>query len=180
MSKGNGNGVQTRKGLYGFDFIEEDRRRTPVGQTNGRWQIKQLWQRNHEILNLVALGYSHNEVAKIMGVTPLTVSNTVNSELGMHKLSELRRDRDRDTEITVEKIKVLTDKALNVYHEIFDDESGEVSLKDKKATADTVVLELSGLRAPTKIQSQSITTILTAEELEEFKSRGRKAINGEG
>ena len=74
----------------------------------------------------------------------------------------------------------LTVTALNTYHEIFDDESGECSLKDKKAAADTVVLELSGLRAPTKIQSQSLNMHLTNEELEEFKKRGMKAAEESG
>jgi predicted transcriptional regulator len=167
--------VQTRNGLYGFEFRDVDLRRSPDGERKS-YEIKQLWQRNHEILNLVAQGFDHNEVAEIMGVTPVCVSQTVNSELGQKKLSELRKGRDEEAKKTVEKIRVLTNKAIQVYHEIFDNEDGQATLKDRKDVADKVLLELSGLRTPTKIQSTSVTANLTTEELTEFRTRGTEAL----
>ena len=173
--------VQTRNNLYGFDFLEPDRRRRVDQYTSDepeplKYEIKQLWQRSHEIVNLSACGYKNKEIAQILNISPVTVSNTLNGELGQAKLSEIRQDRDREAKKTVEKIRVLTDKALNVYHEIFDNESGQASLKDQKAVADTVVLELSGLRVPTKVQSQSVHTILSKDEIESFKDRGKQSI----
>ena len=53
-------------------------------------------------------------------------------------------------------------------------------MKDKKSVADTVLLELSGLRAPTKIQSLSANYTLTKNELESFKERGMKAAHESG
>jgi DNA-binding CsgD family transcriptional regulator len=169
---------QTRNGLYGFEFREPDLRR----QVKERrvYNIKQLWQRSHEIINLAANGFKNVEIAEILNLDPQTVSNTLNSDLGQHKLSELRLGKDEQAKIRYEKIRVLVDKAINTYHEIFDDESGECSLRDKKAVADTVLLELSGLRAPTKIQSQHVSTSLTMEELEEFKRRGIQAAKESG
>ena len=161
--------VKTRNGLYGFEMLEQDNRRSPERQTP---QIKQLWQRSHEIINLAARGFKQTEIAEILNIHPQTVSNTLNSELGERKLSELRFGRDEEARIVAEKIRVLRDKALQVYNEMFDDDSGECTMKDKKAVADTVVLELSGLRVPTKIQSHSVHTTLTYEEIEEFKARG--------
>jgi hypothetical protein len=105
---------------------------------------------------------------------------TLNSELGQKKLSVIRQDRDADARKTSEKIRVLTAKAIQTYHEIFDNEDGQATLKDRKDEADTVLLELSGLRAPTKIQSSSVTTVLTAEEIENFKNRGIKAAKEAG
>jgi len=171
--------VQTRNGLYGFEFRDRDLRRAEEGERKC-YNIKQLWQRNHEILNLVAQGYSHVVVAEILGVTPVCVSQTVNSELGERKLSDIRHGRDEDAKKNLEKIRILTAKALQVYHEIFDNDSGEASLKDRKDVADTVVLELSGLRAPTKIYSTSVSTTLSAEEIEAFKTRGRIAAEQAG
>jgi len=110
----------------------------------------------------------------------VTVSNTLNGELGQHKLSEIRQDRDRDAKKTVEKIRVLTDKALNVYHEIFDNESGNATVKDQIAVANTVTLELSGLRVPTKVQSHSVHTTLSKDEIDSFKKRGQLAAKGTG
>jgi len=167
------------RGLYGFEYKEVDKRVKPV-ESRKRYEIKRLWQRNHEIVNLAARGFKNTEIAEILNITPATVSSTLNSELGMKKLSKLRKARDNEAEKITEKIRILTNKAFQVYHQIFDDESGECSLMDKKALADTITLELSGLRAPTKIQSQSIHTVLTKDEIEALKKRGIEAARESG
>ena len=172
--------VQSRNGLYGFEFRDVDHRRTPEDEPRKRYEIKQLWQRSHEIVNLAARGFKQTDIAEVLGITPACVSDTLNSELGKLKLSEVRFSRDEEAKKTSEKIRVLTAKALATYHEIFDNESGEATLRDRKDVADTIVLELSGLRVPTKIQSQSVSTVLTKKELEEFKNRGKKAAEEMG
>lgn len=171
--------VQVRNGLYGFEFREPDRRRKPTEERK-TYDIKQLWQRNHEIVNLAARGIKGTEIAEILGINPQTVSNTLNSELGQCKLSDIRLERDEEAKKISEKIKTLTDKALDTYHKIFDDESGELGLKDKGNFATSFLSEMSGLRAPTKIQSHSVHTTLTAEELERFKKRGIEAARASG
>jgi len=124
--------------------------------------------------------YKNEDIALILNVHPGTVSNTLNSDLGKVKLAEVRKGRDDDAKKLSEKIRVLRDKALNVYNEIFDDESGESTLKDKKAVADTVALDLAGLRSPTKVQGVHANIQLTPEELEGFKQRGIEAAKEEG
>jgi len=171
--------IKNRNNLYGFEYIDEDRRRKPEGERK-TYNIKQLWQRNHEIVNLAARGFKNVEIAEILNIDPQTVSNTLNSDLGQHKLSDIRLERDEEAKKISEKIRVLTDKALNIYHEIFDDESGELGLKDKGNFATSFLNEMSGLRAPTRIQSQSVSTVLTAEELAKFKERGIRAAKASG
>jgi predicted transcriptional regulator len=173
------NDIKSRNGLYGFEFREPDQRRKPVEERK-TYDIKQLWQRNHEIVNLAARGFKGTEIAEILNINPQTVSNTLNSELGQHKLSDIRLERDEETKKVSEKIRVLTNKALDTYHQIFDDESGELGLRDKGNFATSFLNEMSGLRAPTRIQSQSVHTTLTAEELEEFKARGIEAARASG
>jgi predicted transcriptional regulator len=168
-------GVQTRNGLYGFEFRDVDLRRTPEDEPRKRYEIKALWQRSHEIINLAARGYKQTDIAEILNVSEACVSMTLNSELGQKKLAEIRDVRDEDAKKTSEKIRVLANKAIETYHEIFDNENGEATLKDRKDVADTVLLELSGLRAPTRIQSSSVSLTLSAEEIEAFKVRGRRA-----
>ena len=171
--------IQTREGLYGFEFRDLDGRRSEGGERK-TYEIKALWQRNHEIVNLAARGFKQVDIAEILNIHPQTVSNTLNCELGKHKLADIRSGRDEEAKKVGEKIRVLTEKALNVYHEIFDDESGECSMKDKKAAADTVVLELSGLRQATKIQSHHVSTQLTKDEIESFKTRAIQAARESG
>ena len=163
------------KGLYGFEFRSPDNRRKPDDERK-TYDIKQLWQRSHEIINLAARGFKQVEIAEILNINPQTVSNTLNGELGKRKLSEIRKDRDDEAIKVAEKIRVLTSKALATYHQIFDDNSGECGLNDKKKVADTVLLELSGLRAPTRVQSVNANFTLTSEEIAAFKERGKAAM----
>ena len=172
--------VQTRNGLYGFEYRDVDLRRVAEGEEKKTYNIKALWQRSHEIINLAAQGYKGTDIAEILGITPACVSLTLNSELGQKKLSEIRQDRDADARKTSEKIRVLTAKAIQTYHEIFDNEDGQATLRDRKDVADTVLLELSGLRAPTKIHTSSVNMTLTPEEIESFKNRGLKAAQESG
>jgi predicted transcriptional regulator len=171
--------IQTRNGLYGFEFRDVDLRRAEEGERK-TYDVKQMWQRTHEICNLAVKGFKYTEIAEILNIHPQTVSNTLNGKLGEAKVAELRQARDEDAKKTAEKIRVLTAKAIATYHEIFDNESGEASLRDRKEVASTVLLELSGLRTPTKIQTSSVSTVLTAEEIERFKSRGLKAAQESG
>jgi predicted transcriptional regulator len=174
--------TELREGLYGLEFRSEDLRRV-AREDKKTYDIKQLWNVHHEILNLRAQGYKENDIASILNITPQTVSNICNSTLGEEKLSIIRKERDEDAKITVEKIRVLKDKAIKVYHEIFDqkDDQGNplnVSIKDRLHCADVVMLELSGYKVPTRIQQT--TTSMTAAELLEFKQRGLQTAKDSG
>ena len=107
------------------------------------------------------------------------MSNTLNSELGMKKLSEMREDRDDGVVKVSKRVAELADKALKVYEKIFDDEKG-ASLSLQKSVADTVLMDLGGHRAPTKIESKSLHASATLEEIEEFKMRGIAAAKESG
>lgn len=162
--------VGRRLDLYGFEYRDDgdQRRKDPEERS---FNIKQLWQRSHEIINLAVRGMKNVEIAEFMGVTPVTVSNILNSELGMRKMSELRQARDEEVKKDVARIRHLTDKALSFYNKALTNEHGEIDLKTQKEVADTVVLQLSGLRAPDK----SVSIHLTSDELNEFKKRGMEA-----
>ena len=171
--------LPTRDGLYGFEYREEDRRRVPLEERK-TYDIQGLWQRHHEIVNLASRGFKQTEIAEILNINPQTVSNTLNSQLGKEKLSEIRLERDDEAKKIHEKVRILTNKAIETYHQAFDDTSGEMGLKDKLKVADTVLVELSGLRAPTRIQTHSISTVLTIEEIEALKKRGIAAARESG
>ena len=168
-----------RTSLYGYEYREPDKRRERKSEDGSRsYDIKQLWQRSHEILNLALLGYKQTEIAKQLSITPQTVCNTLNSSIGMEVLSDKRKTRDEEYEDLQQDVMELTKKSLRTYHEILDSESE--GLKLKKDTADTVVLELSGMRVPTRIDSRSMNFSLTAEEISEFKKRGAAAAKAAG
>jgi len=171
--------VSSRKGLYGFEFRDVDRRRAEP-EDRKTYDAKAMWQRSHEVVNLAARGMKQVDIAKLLDITKETVSNILNSELGMQKLSDVRGERDLEAKKVTERIRKLTEKALDVYAEIFENKGEVVPLAMRKSTADTVALELAGLRSPTRIQSASFSMVATSEEIEEFKERGIKAAQESG
>jgi len=166
--------------LYGYEYRSQDRRRVYDRSKRKVYDIKQLWQRSHEIINLALTGMSNTDIAKVLDISPMSVSNTLNSEMGMKKLSSLREQRDGEAVKISEEIAKLTTKALQVYHDIFDAPTDQVGWKLRKETADTVALDIAGHRAPTKIDSRSVHFSATAEEIEEFKRRGIEAAKAAG
>jgi len=162
---------------YGFKVREPDNRRSE--NPNGRTvDIKRLWSRQHEIINLDSLGYKGTEIAKMLGVTTMTVSNALNSTLGTEEKSNVRKTRDEEFGELRDEVMDLTKKALVVYNEILDSETEAMTLK--KATADTVALDLAGMRAPTRIDSRTVHATATLEEIEGFKQRGIEAAKQMG
>ena len=180
MSNGTAQGqVQEQTSLYGFKFREPDERRREDRSTH---DIKQLWQRSHEILNLALIGHKGTDIAKILGISPQTVSNTLNSTLGKETIAGKRKTRDAEYEKLQDEVTLLAEKALAVYRKIFDepDDSPVCTLKMKKETADTVALELAGMRSPTRIDTRSVHTTATLDEINAFKQRGLQAARDSG
>ena len=159
-----------RQSLYGFEMLSTDGRRT---DRTGTHDIKSLWQRQHEIVNLAIQGMKQNKIAEQLEVSPVTVSNALNSTLGREKLSKMRKGRDEEAVKVSEEVARLSAKALEVYEEIFDSDNASLTLK--KTTADTVLMDLAGHRAPTKIDSRTVSMTATPKEIEEFKRRGIQA-----
>ena len=168
---------QLRNDLYGFEVREHDRRRVEPCERK-TYDIKQLWNRSHEVLNLAALGYKNTEIAQLLGITPATVSNTLNGTLGQQKLSSLRKERDQGVVDVLEEVQKLFPTALKVYESILDDENATLRLK--KDVADTILMDLGGHRSPTKVQNQVTSMSLTRIEIEEIKKRGLEAARQSG
>lgn len=153
-----------------------DRRTSPERKS---YDIKRLWQRNHEILRLAVLGWKHTEIAEHLGVTSVTVSNTVNSTLGREKLSIMEGTRDAETLDVMKEISDMAPKALKVYDEILDEES-TAALSLKKKTADTVLKDLLGYEAPKKFEGRFMHAHLNEDTIESIKERSRAAAAAAG
>ncbi|MCK4821934.1 hypothetical protein KA005_39585 [bacterium] len=162
------------KTLYGFEVRDTDRRRALPGERK-TYDIKQLWQRNHEILRMALIGMKSVDIAKVLNISPVTVSSTMNSELGREKLSLMREKRDGDVIDVAKEVTKMLPQALEIYQGVLD---GSVTSPLQKATADTLVLDISGNRAPARTESAHL--YLTPKDVEEFKERGIAAARASG
>ena len=170
------NNESTQTSLYGFEVREPDKRRVEQGDRK-TYNIQQLWQRTHEIIALTLLGVKEVDVAKSLNIHPQTVSNTINSDLGRKKLSEMRQERDKDFTKVAEETAKLFPLAMKTYERILE---GEEKSKLQKETADTIVMDIGGHRAPTKIQGEHVHAYLNKDDIEEFKRRGIAAAKASG
>ena len=74
--------------------------RHPTGRA--KYQIEHLWSIHHEILRRTFLGQKALVIARILGITSQTVSNTINSDLG-RQILERMHDKGEDSVVDVQK-----------------------------------------------------------------------------
>lgn len=163
--------------LYGFEGQENDLRRKSRSEKKS-YEIQQLWQRQHEIIRMALVGMSSVDIAKVLDITPKSVSMTLNSPIVKEKLSMMRAIRDAETIDVAKDITRLYKPALETYEKILTDD--KVSMALKKSTADTIVMDIGGHRAPTKVQGQFMHGHLTAEQIADLVKRGREAAQAAG
>ena len=145
--------------------------------------LANMWQRNHEIVNLHMAGFKNTEIAEILNISAVTVSNTINSDIATVKIDALRQERDRDAIRVQERIRILRNKALDTYDEFLtpyneDGTPRAIPVRDRLAVANTVMLEFSGFRVP--VRTESTTFSMSATELAELKRRGLEQARASG
>ena len=131
MSNGDNAAVeqQVQESLYGFKIREVDKR---FAEEPKRYDIKQLWDRHHEILNLNSLGHKGTDIARMLGIHPVTVSMTLNSTLGKEARKLKREKREEEFEKLEEDVLELTKKSLRVYHKILNDPALRVGRRERE------------------------------------------------
>jgi DNA-binding CsgD family transcriptional regulator len=163
--------------LYGFEGQENDKRRAESGNRKS-YEIKQLWQRQHEIIRMALVGMDNKDIARTLGITKESVSMTLNSQIVKEKLSLMRAVRDAETIDVAQEITKLYRPALQVYEDILAGE--QISMNLKKQVADTVLMDIGGHKAPTKIQGNFAHAHLSREDIAELVQRGKAAAAAAG
>ena len=143
---------------------------TPEG--NKSYDIQRLWGQQKEILRLVASGlYNNKEVAEMVGVTPQTISNIINSALGKQTLEILEGAADADTVDLMVKIRSLAPIALAVQENIMLDEETPIGLKNKVSEQ---MLHKAGYVPVQKSISLNANIGLTGDDIEAIKKRAEE------
>jgi transcriptional regulator len=149
-----------------------DQRRVAPGEKK-TYQVKQLWDRQNEILRLSVLGMKQTEIAERLGVTPQTISNTLGSELVQEKMAIMVAERDAATVDLSRQIKELAPKALEIIKDALAD-NGKLGTKDQVKVAQDV-LDRAGYSPVQMVMSANMNIHLTGDDLAEIKRRARLA-----
>ena len=139
-----------------------------------KYSITHLWSIHHEILRRVFLGQKAPVIARILGITTQTVSNTINSDLGKQILERMH-EKGEDSVVDVKKrILEHAPEALNVVIDTMKDEQEDSKLRTKLAQD---ILDRAGLGAPRKIEGEVTHALFGDADVLEMQKRLGKAKN---
>lgn len=145
--------------------------RTP--SPNGRkYQIQTIWDTHHEICRLALLGMKHVEIASTLGVTPATVSYTLNSELVKKQMMIMRGARDASSVDVAKRIQEMLPEALEVLDTILKNENASASVRSNIAQD---LLDRGGHGAPKVIETRGFMAHLSGEDIERIKQRAKES-----
>jgi AraC-like DNA-binding protein len=137
--------------------------RTPL-----RYQISELHSRSREIIRQNVLGAKSVEIAENLGISPVTVNYTINSELGKARIEELQQAKDGACVDVLCYIKSKAmDAALMVEHIM------QTGCENNQLKAAFDMLDRAGF-APVQKQ-QSVTAVLTGEDVAAMRQRALEA-----
>jgi len=137
-----------------------------VPSGNRVYNIQQVWQHHHEIMRLKLLGLKNKRIAEIVGMTPVMVSNIINSPVARIRLDEMQSARDLDTVDVAKKIQTLQVKAVDYLEDVLEDDTAMTSTRVKVAQD---LLDRGGHGA---VRRQEILSAhLTSEDIDRIKQR---------
>lgn len=146
-----------------------------IPRADRKYQIQHLWERHHQIKRLALMGLRHNEIASAVGVTPVTVSNILNSDLMKAEMLKLRGDLDEVTVNIMAEINRGAARGVMILNDILDTEEAPISLKAKVAQD---LLSRAGHSPVMKAQVEH--RHFTDEEIERLKCEARNAASRDG
>jgi transcriptional regulator with XRE-family HTH domain len=148
------------KHLYDKRFVEKR-----------HYEVKSLWQNHEQMLRMVALGCSNEQVAQACGVTAQTVSNVRNSPVAQGKLLQLRSSLDAEAIDIGAKINEFAPVALKLLEEVISGQiDAPIAIRAKYAS---IHLARAGFGEVKKIAS--VNTHLTRDDIEVIKQRALSA-----
>jgi hypothetical protein len=136
-----------------------------------KYQIQKLWDIHHEILRLLLLGWQPVKIAETLGVTPVMVSYTANSELVKRRLEVMRGARDAEALDLAVEIKRFAPEAFQMLQKIMRESDSE---KNQIVIA-MDAMDRAGYAPPKVIEGRFLHAHFTTEEIEDMKKRARES-----
>jgi len=137
--------------------------------------------KHHEVVRMLVLGFSVQEIAQAVGLDTVQVLNIKRSPLIQSKLKAMREIRDQQTLNVADKLQRDMVKNLEVLAAIRDgeatDREGNPVFADLKLRAEIAfgLMDRAGYSPVKKVQGEFVHSTIQAGELEEIKNRAREA-----
>ena len=152
------------------------RRYTPDSAPRKPFAIKKMWDRHHEIARRLVLGEKPTDIAKDLGITKETVSNTRNSPIVRDHISVLQAARDVECIDVAQEIKATAPKALKLLQDILepDTDIGQSASPALKAHTARDLLDRAGHAPVRKFSGEIAHGLFTAADVAELKARTKR------
>lgn len=152
-------------------FHTRRRRGRPKGTAPNA--IVELQQRQHEVANLLALGYKNTDIAAALHIHPQTVSNLKNQPLVQQKIDILRSLRDEAVADRVEDtIKAALPEAASLLrsalHGVVDGEGVPIQLRISTAKH---ILGIGGMAPVRKNETLIEHTFVRKDEIDSIRDQ---------
>jgi len=152
------------------DLHHFDKRFAPDGRA---YQKPLLRARDHEIIRWHLLGYKNVEIAARLGVTPTTISITLNSAVAREYIRMLGGVRDCSAVDMSAQLTGLAPRCMEFLRDdVLENENAPIHLRAKTAND---LLGLAGFVRPQRIQVSGSIAHITPEDIAEIKKRAALA-----
>jgi hypothetical protein len=141
--------------------------RHPTG--NRQYNIKHIWDTHHEIMRLLAMGLKRPDIARMLGVSTVTVTNVQNSPICADHLQGLRDKRDDSAVEMTAAIKELAPLAVAKLEEVM-----QCGLPNIELSAAKDILDRAGYTPITRVRTENYNLHFTAEEIAGIKQRAKE------
>jgi len=140
-----------------------------------KWEVNRLRQIHHEILRRLTLGQKPSDIAKAMDVTPQTVRNIAETQLGSEELAILGAMRDADAVDMAETIRKEAEASFLFMATVRAGDVEGVTLEQRIKAADSIMDRAQETSKVRRSESRILSAVYTAEELEQLKENARVA-----
>jgi len=151
-----------------YDDNRENNKRVTAGKFRKVFTVAEMSARHHEIARLLVLGKKNVEVAKILGVSPMMVSNVRNSPQVIEQMSFLSAKKDAAVVEISEQIAEALPKCVKFLADSIEDENVSDHLRSRNAFG----LLASGGYGPSKnVNIKGVHAILSADDIRDIRNQ---------
>jgi len=136
---------------------------------NRKYEIQNIWDTHREIMRYLVMGqFTGVQIAEMCNVTPVTVSNVMNSAICKRQMELMRAERDLDAVDVAKRIQEISPIALQTLEELMCE--GTETTRFKVATD---LLDRAGHSAVHTLRTENFSAQLTKDDILEIRERAK-------
>lgn len=148
------------------------------------YEIERLWKQHQEIARRTALGDKGVDIANDLGLTPQTVYNFRNSELGTKRITDLQKQIDQEAVNIGRRLQEISPRAMDILECVVVNSpeaqallNGAPDLKTRIAVAQDI-LSRAGYPTQRLVKGEIAHGFFTKDDIEDIKRRAFNSGSG--